>query len=99
MEAEDKNLLLRDFLFKYFQILRNELSLIRAGIQRMDKRPNSQEFELLKLQVASLAEASQELERRVDLLEKHASAANWIVRQAAVIIFIVVIVWLMGILK
>lgn len=77
--------------------------LVNARLDELEQEIEAarvlQEFSQLKLQVGQLSEATQELEGRVNQLERHKSMASWIARQAVTVAVIVVIVWLLGVMR
>ncbi|MCK6627832.1 MAG: hypothetical protein L6R45_21980 [Anaerolineae bacterium] len=96
----DESLTLRQLITERLTAIEGELRVLRAAIETIDDRQmRHSEFENLKLQVAGLVEAVNELEHRVIQLEQHKSLASWVFRQSLTIAAIVTIIYLLGVLR
>jgi hypothetical protein len=90
-------LTLRDLLKTRLKAIEHEINLLRIAIDVLaDKNISYSEFDMLKLQVASLSEATHELEARINNLEQHNSAVRWVVRQFGTAVVVAIIAWLAG---
>jgi len=78
----------RRFIWQRLDNIERLLADLRRGIELMAQQTvvRHSEFEQLKYQVASFAEALNEIEDRVLALERHNSMVRWITRLAAQIL-------------
>jgi len=95
--VEPPFLTLRELIKTRLLAVEYELNLLRLAVDVMaDKAISYSEFDMLKLQVASLSEATHELEGRVNALEQHNGMVRWIVRQFGTAVVVAAAAWLIG---
>lgn len=72
---------LKEYIGLTIDPLNRELSNMRSAVEKLaGSQISAHDLDSLKLQVASLSEALQELEKRLDTLERHDNVSTWIFR-------------------
>jgi hypothetical protein len=95
-----QHLSLREYVALILVPLEREVSNLRSGVEKLSgSQANVHEIDTLKFQVASLSEALQELEKRLDTLERHDSVSTWIFRAVVGIGTALLIGWLSSLLR
>lgn len=84
---------LKEFIELQFKALEKEINSLSAN--QVDKNG----FDGLRLQVASLAEGFQELEKRLETLEDHDQIGMWVFRIVVGVTTALLIGWLSGFLR
>lgn len=95
-----ERMLLRDLLIAELRAVAKQLAELRIAIEQMAKSTvvSYHELDMIKLQIASLSEATQELESRVNALEAHNGMVRWIGRQVVTGLIVFGVAWLIGVL-
>lgn len=88
--TDETNISIREYLQLQITTLEREISRLQSS--NVDKA----RFDQLRLQVASLSEAVQELEQRLDVLEDHDSIGMWAFRLIVGVGTALTIGWLSG---
>jgi hypothetical protein len=72
---------LKEYISFTITPIEREVNNVRSAIEKLTvSQISAHDLDGLKLQVASLSEALQELEKRVSLLEQHDNVSTWIFR-------------------
>lgn len=81
----------RRFIWQRIDTLETAILDLKEAIIQMAERVTVRQSELegIKYQVAGLAESQVELEKRIEILEKHSSTQSWILRQLGTILLVV----------
>lgn len=81
----------RRFVWQRLDLIELAILDLKRGIELMAQQVTVRQSELegIKYQVATLAESQVELERRVEILEKHSSTQSWILRQLGTVLLVV----------
>lgn len=91
---------LKEYIGITISPLERELSQMRSAIEKLaGSELKLHELENLKLQVASLSEGLQELEKRLDILEQHDNVSTWLFRFVAGVGTALLIAWLGGFIR
>ncbi|MCB0208018.1 MAG: hypothetical protein KDJ52_01735 [Anaerolineae bacterium] len=88
--SETERISLKEFLEVQFRALEKEMNAISTN--QVDKT----RFDTLRLQVASLSEGIQDLEKRLDTLEDHDAIGMWAFKIITGISTALLIGWLSG---
>lgn len=95
-----QHLSLKDYIALILIPLEREVSNLRSAVEKLTTtQANVHEIDTLKFQVASLSEMAQELEKRLDLLERHDATSTWIFRSVVGVGTALLIAWLAGFLR
>lgn len=71
----------KEFISMAIQPMERDMIQIRSSMEKMaNSQINSHDLESLKLQVSSLSEGMQDLEKRLMILEQHDNVTTWIFR-------------------
>lgn len=99
--ASGEELTLRQLIKLEIEKLALELNVLRGEFRRMSDLlgSSSRELDVLKLQVAGLAESLHDLEIRVNGLEKHSGIATEVTRQAFTVFMLVVVAIAWGLFR
>lgn len=81
----------RRFVWQRLDLIELAILDLKRGIELMAQQVTVRQSELegIKYQVATLAESQVELEKRVEILEKHSSTQSWILRQLGTVLLVV----------
>lgn len=95
-----QHLSLKDYIALILIPLEREMANLRSAVEKLTTtQANVHEIDSLKFQVASLSEALQELEKRLDILERHDGISTWLFRAVAGVGTALLIGWLSGLFK
>lgn len=81
----------RRFVWQRLDQIELTLLDLKRGLEIMAEQTiiRQSEFDQIKYQIAGLAEAQTELEKRVEILEKHSSTQSWVLRQLGTILLVI----------
>lgn len=89
----------RRFVWQRIDSLELAIIDLKGAIEKMAEQTivRQSEFEGIKYQVATMAESQIELEKRIEILEKHSSTQSWVLRQLGTVLLVVVVAYLASI--
>jgi hypothetical protein len=91
---------LKEYISLTLRPIEQQLNQVNQTIDRITGASiSTSQFDQLKLQVASLSELLQELEKRVGNLEKHDSVGVWFFRLTVTVGTALLIAWLGGFIR
>lgn len=95
----EKGLESRRFIWQRLDMIELMLLDLKRAIEIMAEQTivRQSELEQIKYQVATLAESQIELEKRLDVLEKHSSTQSWVLRQLGTILLVVAVAYIASI--
>jgi hypothetical protein len=90
----------RRFVWQRLDLIEVALLDLKRALEIMAEQTivKANELEQIKYQVGALSEGQVELEKRIDILEKHSSTQSWVFRQLGTIALVISAAYIASIL-